>query len=106
MRRGADLSRIDSCYDCRRSVLPETTMSETSALTVRLPAELTAKVESLADSLDRPAAWVVEKAVEEYVETRNWQVAAIRSALAQAEAGDFATDAEVRATFAKLIDAR
>lgn len=78
-------------------------MSET---TVRLPAELKAKVESLADSLGRPAAWVVEKAVEEYVETRNWQVAAIRSALAQAEAGDFASDAEVRAAFAKLIDAR
>ena len=81
-------------------------MSETPSLTVRLPAELKAKVETLADALDRPAAWVVEKAVEEYVDVQTWQVAAIRSALAQAEAGDFASDAEVRATFAKLIDAR
>ena len=81
-------------------------MSETPSLTVRLPAELKAKVETLADALDRPAAWAVEKAVEEYVDVQTWQVAAIRSALAQAEAGDFASDAEVRATFAKLIDAR
>jgi len=81
-------------------------MSGTSTMTVRLPAALKAKVETLAESMDRPASWVVEKAVAEYVDVRNWQAAAIRTALAQAEAGDFASEAEVRAAFAKLIDAR
>jgi predicted transcriptional regulator len=81
-------------------------MAATSTLTVRLPAELKAKLESLAATMDRPASWVVEKAVAEYLDVRNWQAAAIRAALAQAEAGDFASDTEVRAAFAKLIDAR
>jgi predicted transcriptional regulator len=72
-------------------------MRGTSTMTVRLPAALKTKVEALAETMDRPASWVVEKAVAEYVDVRNWQAAAIRAALAQAEAGDFASDAEVRA---------
>jgi len=80
-------------------------MSEPN-VSVELPAELADRIDSLARSIDRPRSWVVEKAVEEYLETQAWQVRAIRSALAQAEAGDFATDEEVHTGFAKLLDAR
>lgn len=71
-------------------------MSDTVEVTVRLPTGLQARVDALAQALDQPTSWVIEQAVEAFVEIEN-----IKQALAEADAGDFASDAEVEEVFAK-----
>jgi predicted transcriptional regulator len=46
--------------------------------------------------MKRPASWVVARAIESFVEIED-----IKQAIGEAEAGDFASDAEVDAVFAK-----
>lgn len=42
-------------------------MKKTEILNLRVPPELKAQLEALALALDRPVAWVVRRALEEYV---------------------------------------
>ena len=76
-------------------------MSNIVEVTVRLPIELQTRVDAVARALDRPAAWVIEQAVEAFVDIEN-----IKQALAEADAGDFASDAEVDEVFAKWRSAK
>jgi predicted transcriptional regulator len=71
-------------------------MDDSVEITVRLPAELQDRAAAIAHSVSRPTAWVIERAVEAFVATEG-----IEQALIEADAGNFATDAEVRAVFAK-----
>jgi len=77
-------------------------MTKPAPLSVRLPRQLHRKVAAVAEAMDRPKSWIVERAVEQYVALQEWQVADIDRALKEADAGDFATDREVAATFRKL----
>ena len=74
-------------------------MDETVELTVRLPAALQRQVDTIAQALDHPRAWVIERAIESFVETET-----IKQALAEADAGDFASDSEVEGAFGKWRD--
>ncbi len=71
-------------------------MDETVALTVRLPVALQRRVDTIAQALDHPRAWVIERAIENFVE-----IETIKQALAEADAGDFASDTEVDEVFGK-----
>ena len=44
-------------------------------------------------------SYVVNQAIEEFLDTHAWQVAHIRAGLAAAERGEFATDEEMDAVF-------
>jgi predicted transcriptional regulator len=55
----------------------------------------------MADAIHRPRSWVVNRALEAFVESEAWQIEEIKRGLAEADAGEFATDAEVEATFDK-----
>lgn len=54
---------------------------------VRSPDELAAQLDSLAETLDRPRAWLIEQAVARYVEQEAWEVQAIAEALEEYRAG-------------------
>ena len=71
-------------------------MDEIVEITVRLPIDLQHRVEEIARALDQPQSWVVARAVEAFVNIEN-----IQRALVEADAGDFASDAEVGEVFAK-----
>jgi RHH-type rel operon transcriptional repressor/antitoxin RelB len=71
-------------------------MAETFEVTVELPASLRDRLDEIAHAMKRPASWVVARAIESFVEIED-----IKQAIAEAEAGDFASDAEVDAVFAK-----
>ena len=81
-------------------------MPKSTSLSLRVRPELNAEIEALAAAMDRPKSWVCEKALEDYVALQRWQVAEIEKGLAEAEAGDFATEEEVEAAFAKWSNAR
>ena len=71
-------------------------MADTVAVTVELPAELRNRLDEIAHTLNRPASWVVARAIESFIEIED-----IKLALAEADAGAFASEAEVEAVFAK-----
>lgn len=76
-------------------------MGKSTSLSLRIRPELNTRLEALAAAMDRPKSWVCEQALEDYVTLQEWQVAEIRKGLAEADAGDFASEEEVEAAFAK-----
>jgi RHH-type transcriptional regulator, rel operon repressor / antitoxin RelB len=74
-------------------------MSDSKVLSVRLSPALKIQLDRIAVALDRPRNWVVNRALEDYAAAQAWQLGEIRRGLAEAEAGDFAKSAEVKAAF-------
>ncbi len=60
----------------------------------------TACCDRLAESTQRSKSFLAAEAIREFVENNEWQIAEIRAALKEANAGDFASDKDV-ATLAK-----
>ena len=73
----------------------------TAAFTIRLDDQMMAKLDALAADTDRSRSWLAAKAIENYVELNAWQIARIKDGIAEADRGEFATDEEVEAVFAK-----
>ena len=76
-------------------------MAGKNVLTVRVSAELQDRLDAIADAIDRPRSWVVNRALEAFVESEAWQIEEIKRGLAEADAGEFASEAEVGAIFEK-----
>jgi predicted transcriptional regulator len=70
-------------------------------VTVRLPDEFAADLESLAVATDRSKAYVAGQAIKEYLRREAAFVASVRKGMAEAERGEFATDQEIAAVFDK-----
>ena len=73
----------------------------TAAFTIRLDDETLAKLDALAADTDRSRNWLAAKAIENYIELNAWQIVRIKEGIAQADRGEFATEEEVEAVFAK-----
>lgn len=73
-----------------------------SAFTVRLPDDVTRKLDELAEKLDRSRSYVAAQAISDFVTREAWQLADIEAGLRDAERGNFASDAEVAATIARF----
>jgi RHH-type transcriptional regulator, rel operon repressor / antitoxin RelB len=80
-------------------------MTKQTPMSVRISSNLSARVSKLAEAMDRPKSWIIERAIEDYVSLQAWQVAEIKRGLQEADAGDFATDDEVEAVFRKWMNA-
>lgn len=74
-----------------------------SAFTVRLADETADKLDRLAAKLDRSRSYVAARAIEDFVARESWQLAEVEAGLADANRGDFATDAEVETVLAKYL---
>jgi predicted transcriptional regulator len=66
------------------------------AFTVRLDDATIEALDRLAEQTDRSRSWLAAKAVEEYVALNAWQIAKIEEGVAAADAGDFASDEEMK----------
>lgn len=73
-------------------------MNET---TVHLPEKTAARLDRLANKLSKPADSVAADAIEDFLAREQWQLAEIEAGLAEADRGEFASDDEVNAVFAK-----
>jgi predicted transcriptional regulator len=71
-------------------------------VTVRLEPETRQTLDDIAAILDRDRSHVINEALAAYIDVHQWQVAHIRQGLRQADAGEFASEAEVERAFAKL----
>ena len=70
-------------------------------LTVRVDRKLKKRLDALARSTKRSRSFLAAEAIASYVETNDWQVAEIGAAVKEADAGEFASNAEIEAAFAK-----
>lgn len=75
--------------------------SESTTLTIRVTPALRERLDRLAKATDRSRAWLANAALEAWLDANEWQVAEIEAAVTEADAGDFATEDEVAATFAR-----
>jgi len=57
---------------------------------VQLPDELAAQLDGLAAVLDRPREWLIEQALDRYIEQESEAIDAIATALAEYRAGNAA----------------
>jgi predicted transcriptional regulator len=55
----------------------------------------------IAAAMDRDRSYVLNEAIAAYLDVQRWHLADTRKGIAEADAGDFATDKEVEAAFAK-----
>lgn len=74
----------------------------TAAFTIRLDDEMLAKLDALAADTDRSRSWLATKAIETYVELNAWQVEQIKAGLAEADRGEFVTEADLDAIEAEI----
>lgn len=68
-----------------------------TTMTIRLEEEVKDRLDRLADSTNRSKSYLAAEAIRAFVEINEWQVAEIRAALKEADAGDFASDKDVAA---------
>jgi RHH-type transcriptional regulator, rel operon repressor / antitoxin RelB len=71
-------------------------MPESSVLTLRLDAKLKSKLDRLSKSMNRSRSFVAAQAIQEFVTVNEWQISEINKGIAEAEAGDFASEKEVQ----------
>ena len=70
-------------------------------ITLRIESDKRAALDAIAAGTGRDRDEVLEEAITAYLEVHGWQVDHIREGLRQADAGNFATEAEVAAAFAR-----
>jgi RHH-type rel operon transcriptional repressor/antitoxin RelB len=73
-------------------------MAETSVLTLRLDTKLKNRLDRLSKSMNRSRSFVAAQAIQGFVSVNEWQINEIRKGLAEADAGDFATDEDMQQT--------
>jgi predicted transcriptional regulator len=69
------------------------------SVTFRLDDDKLDFLDQLARSMDRDRSYLINEAIEDYLEIRRWQIEQIRKAVADADAGKFASADEVEAFF-------
>jgi RHH-type transcriptional regulator, rel operon repressor / antitoxin RelB len=79
-------------YTCKHAIRAMST-----TMTVRVEDEIKDRLDRLAESTQRTKSFLAAEAIREYVENNEWQIAEIQAALAEADAGDFASDKDVAA---------
>ncbi|MEG4938943.1 CopG family transcriptional regulator [Microcoleus sp. F4-D5] len=78
-------------------------MSQES-FTFLLDSEKKEALKAIANVTDRDLTYVLNEAIASYLDIYQWLLDEINKGIAEAEAGDFASDDEVQAVFVKLTN--
>jgi predicted transcriptional regulator len=70
-------------------------------MTIRLESKLKSRLDKLSAATNRSKSFLATEAVREFVELNEWQIGEIQAAVKEADAGDFASEQEIQATFNK-----
>ena len=71
------------------------------ATTIRLDNDTLGRIDGLANNLSRSRSWVINQAIERFLDYEEWFVQEVKDGLNEVERGDIATDEEVIARFRK-----
>lgn len=70
-------------------------------INVRLPEALYKQIEELAKATARSKSFLAIDALTNYVQSESWQIRDIQEGIQEADAGEFASDQQIKAVFAK-----
>ncbi len=71
-------------------------------ITCRIPLDNVHFLDSLGEALDRDRSYFINQAVEDFIASQRWQLEEVDEAIAEADAGKFASDKQVNAAFDEL----
>ena len=63
-------------------------MPQTNTMTIRLPIESMDRLDILAKATERSRAYLAAKAIDQYLDTQEWQIQAIKEAVEEADSSD------------------
>lgn len=78
-----------------------TALAQTRTINVRVPINVFDQLEELAKATARTKSFVTVEALSSYLEAQSWQIREVMAGLEEADRGEFATEEEVNAVFAK-----
>jgi RHH-type transcriptional regulator, rel operon repressor / antitoxin RelB len=78
-----------------------TLSTQTRTINVRIPISVFNQLDELATATARTKSFVTVEALSSYLAAQAWQVREVQAAMVEADQGDFATDDQVNAVFAK-----
>jgi len=70
-------------------------------ISFRLDAKKRAALDAIARAHDRDRTYVLNEAIDAYLDVHQWQIEHIQKGIRQADAGEFASDTEVAAAFSR-----
>jgi RHH-type transcriptional regulator, rel operon repressor / antitoxin RelB len=73
-------------------------------MTVRIEPRTRRVLDKIAEALDRDRTYVVNEALESYIDVHRWQIDHIRQGLREADAGRFVPEAEVKRAIGRLLE--
>ncbi len=76
-------------------------MPQSKVLTLRLDSKLAKQLDKLADASQRSRSFLIAEAIRDYVALNEWQIEEIKQGVAEADRGEFASEAEVERAFKK-----
>ncbi len=78
---------------------PMATLEKT--LNVRIPPDVHAQLAELQKATGRTKSFLALEALSSYIDQQRWQIAEVKAGIAEADRGEFATDADMNRIFAK-----
>ena len=72
-----------------------------TTMTIRLEPELKERLDKLATATHRSKSFLASEALREFVELNEWQIQETLDAIGEADAGDFASETEVKDALSK-----
>jgi len=72
-------------------------MAQTVSLSLRVDAETAKRLDDLAEATDRSRSWLLENALDAYLETQAWQIARIEQGMAELKEGQSVPHEDVAA---------
>jgi predicted transcriptional regulator len=76
-----------------------------ATLSFRTDEDIRDRLDRLAGTRQRDRSFLINEAIDRYLELNDWQETQIRVGIEQADRGEFATEEEVEAVFAKWRNA-
>ncbi|MFT5397135.1 MAG: putative transcriptional regulator [Gammaproteobacteria bacterium] len=73
----------------------------TEAFTIRSDSNKVKKLDQLANTLDRSRNYLVNQAIEQYLDINAWQIQKIKQGIKAADEGRFVDDSEMQRIFNK-----
>lgn len=74
---------------------------EKDTVTFRIPTQKRTELDQVADELLRDRSFVLNEAVDAYLDTKRWQVARIEDGIKDAKAGRFVSARDVERAYAR-----
>ncbi|HKV61714.1 MAG TPA: ribbon-helix-helix domain-containing protein [Candidatus Acidoferrum sp.] len=81
-------------------------MSELKTISFRMPAEKVETLDALAETMERDRTYLLNEAVERYLELNEYHIKLIEKGLRAAEAGDFVPQTEMKRLIARMRRAK